>query len=124
LADRALPGRDAEGDSIAAPAHARRGIVDLTSSDSSGRLATGARKQFANSLTLAVIEGLPTAIFIDRAGKVVYVHIGQYDSFGNVGRGRRQPRAGRMRRRVLADAAYALREAHDRSMTDAWRAKR
>lgn len=34
--------------------------------------------------SLAVIEGLPTTIFIDRAGKVVYVHIGQYDSLGSL----------------------------------------
>ena len=34
--------------------------------------------------SLAVIEGLPTTIFIDRAGKVVYVHTGQYDSQGTL----------------------------------------
>jgi cytochrome oxidase Cu insertion factor (SCO1/SenC/PrrC family)/thiol-disulfide isomerase/thioredoxin len=34
--------------------------------------------------SLAVIEGLPTTIFIDRAGRVVYVHIGQYDSAGTL----------------------------------------
>ena len=28
--------------------------------------------------SLAVIEGMPTTIFIDRAGRVVHVHIGQY----------------------------------------------
>ena len=32
--------------------------------------------------SLAVIEGLPTTIFINRAGKVVFVHTGQYDSQG------------------------------------------
>jgi cytochrome c biogenesis protein CcmG/thiol:disulfide interchange protein DsbE len=31
---------------------------------------------------LASIEGLPTTIFIDKRGKVVYVHSGQYDSPG------------------------------------------
>jgi len=31
-----------------------------------------------------VIEGLPTTIFIDRAGKVTYVHTGQYDSQGTL----------------------------------------
>jgi cytochrome oxidase Cu insertion factor (SCO1/SenC/PrrC family)/thiol-disulfide isomerase/thioredoxin len=34
--------------------------------------------------SLAVIEGLPTTIFIDRAGRVVYVHTGQYDSQGTL----------------------------------------
>ena len=34
--------------------------------------------------SLAVIEGLPTTIFINRAGKVVYVHTGQYDSQGTL----------------------------------------
>lgn len=34
--------------------------------------------------SLAVIEGLPTTILIDRAGKVVYVHTGQYDSRGTL----------------------------------------
>jgi cytochrome oxidase Cu insertion factor (SCO1/SenC/PrrC family)/thiol-disulfide isomerase/thioredoxin len=34
--------------------------------------------------SLAVIEGLPTTIFIDPAGKVVYVHTGQYDSQGTL----------------------------------------
>jgi cytochrome c biogenesis protein CcmG, thiol:disulfide interchange protein DsbE len=34
--------------------------------------------------SLAVIEGLPTTIFIDRAGKVVYVHTGQYDAQGTL----------------------------------------
>jgi cytochrome oxidase Cu insertion factor (SCO1/SenC/PrrC family)/thiol-disulfide isomerase/thioredoxin len=33
---------------------------------------------------LAPLEGLPTTIFINRAGKVVYVHIGQYDSQGSL----------------------------------------
>ena len=40
--------------------------------------------------SIAVIEGLPTTIFIDRAGKVVYVHTGQYDGRGDAGRGHRQ----------------------------------
>ena len=34
--------------------------------------------------SLAVIEGLPTTIFVDRAGRVVYVHTGQYDSQGSL----------------------------------------
>jgi cytochrome c biogenesis protein CcmG/thiol:disulfide interchange protein DsbE len=34
--------------------------------------------------SLAVIEGLPTTIFIDPAGKVVFVHTGQYDSQGTL----------------------------------------
>ena len=34
--------------------------------------------------SLAVLEGLPTTIFINRAGKVVYVHTGQYDSQGTL----------------------------------------
>ncbi|MGA2924994.1 MAG: redoxin domain-containing protein [Solirubrobacteraceae bacterium] len=34
--------------------------------------------------SLAVIEGLPTTIFINRAGKVVYVHSGQYVSQGTL----------------------------------------
>jgi cytochrome oxidase Cu insertion factor (SCO1/SenC/PrrC family)/thiol-disulfide isomerase/thioredoxin len=34
--------------------------------------------------SLAVIEGLPTTIFIDRTGRVVYVHTGQYDSQGTL----------------------------------------
>jgi cytochrome oxidase Cu insertion factor (SCO1/SenC/PrrC family)/thiol-disulfide isomerase/thioredoxin len=33
---------------------------------------------------LAVIEGYPTTIFINSAGKVVYVHTGQYDSQGTL----------------------------------------
>ena len=32
----------------------------------------------AQLASLAVIEGMPTTIFIDRAGKVINVHIGQY----------------------------------------------
>ncbi len=34
--------------------------------------------------SLAPIQGLPTTIFISRAGKVAYVHIGQYDSQGTL----------------------------------------
>jgi len=34
--------------------------------------------------SLAVIEGLPTTIFINPAGKVTYVHTGQYDSQGTL----------------------------------------
>ncbi len=34
--------------------------------------------------SLAVIEGLPTTIFVNRAGKVVSVHTGQYDSQGTL----------------------------------------
>jgi cytochrome oxidase Cu insertion factor (SCO1/SenC/PrrC family)/thiol-disulfide isomerase/thioredoxin len=34
--------------------------------------------------SLAVVEGLPTTIFINRAGKVAYVHTGQYDSQGSL----------------------------------------
>jgi cytochrome oxidase Cu insertion factor (SCO1/SenC/PrrC family)/thiol-disulfide isomerase/thioredoxin len=33
---------------------------------------------------LAAVEGLPTTIFINRAGKVVFVHTGQYDSQGTL----------------------------------------
>jgi cytochrome oxidase Cu insertion factor (SCO1/SenC/PrrC family)/thiol-disulfide isomerase/thioredoxin len=33
---------------------------------------------------LAAVAGLPTTIFIDRAGKVVYVHTGQYESQGTL----------------------------------------
>jgi cytochrome c biogenesis protein CcmG, thiol:disulfide interchange protein DsbE len=33
---------------------------------------------------LAVIEGLPTTIFINPAGKVVHVHVGQYSSGGTL----------------------------------------
>ena len=36
----------------------------------------------SNLSPLAVISGLPTTIFINRAGKVVYVHTGQYDAQG------------------------------------------
>ena len=38
----------------------------------------------SNMRSLAVIQGLPTTIFIDRAGKVSFVHIGQYDSQGTL----------------------------------------
>jgi hypothetical protein len=31
-----------------------------------------------------VIEGLPTTIFINSNGKVVFVHTGQYDSQGTL----------------------------------------
>ena len=34
--------------------------------------------------SLAVIEGLPTTIFINSTGKVVFVHTGQYDSQGTL----------------------------------------
>jgi cytochrome c biogenesis protein CcmG, thiol:disulfide interchange protein DsbE len=34
--------------------------------------------------SLAVIEGLPTTIFINPAGKVVFVHVGQYESQGTL----------------------------------------
>jgi cytochrome c biogenesis protein CcmG, thiol:disulfide interchange protein DsbE len=34
--------------------------------------------------SLAVLAGLPTTIFINRAGKVVYVHTGQYDALGTL----------------------------------------
>jgi thiol-disulfide isomerase/thioredoxin len=34
--------------------------------------------------SLAVVAGLPTTIFIDRAGKVTYVHTGQYDAQGTL----------------------------------------
>jgi cytochrome c biogenesis protein CcmG/thiol:disulfide interchange protein DsbE len=34
--------------------------------------------------SLAVIEGLPTTIYINRSGKVVYVHTGQYKSQGTL----------------------------------------
>ena len=34
--------------------------------------------------SLTAIQGLPTTIFISRAGKVVYVHTGQYDSLGTL----------------------------------------
>ena len=38
----------------------------------------------ANLSGLATIEGLPTTVFINRVGKVVYVHTGQYDSQGTL----------------------------------------
>jgi cytochrome oxidase Cu insertion factor (SCO1/SenC/PrrC family)/thiol-disulfide isomerase/thioredoxin len=38
----------------------------------------------ANFSALAAIEGLPTTIYISPAGKVVFVHIGQYDSQGTL----------------------------------------
>ena len=34
--------------------------------------------------SLAVIEGLPTTIFINRAGKIAYVHTGQYGAQGSL----------------------------------------
>jgi len=34
--------------------------------------------------SLAALEGLPTTIYIDRTGKVVYVHTGQYESQGTL----------------------------------------
>lgn len=34
--------------------------------------------------SLAAIEGLPTTIFISPAGKVVHVHIGQYETQGTL----------------------------------------
>ena len=34
--------------------------------------------------SLAAIEGLPTTIFINPAGKVTYVHVGQYDAQGTL----------------------------------------
>jgi cytochrome c biogenesis protein CcmG/thiol:disulfide interchange protein DsbE len=34
--------------------------------------------------SLAAIQGLPTTIFVDRAGKVSYVHTGQYDALGTL----------------------------------------
>ena len=37
-----------------------------------------------NLSSLAAIEGLPTTIFISPAGKVVYVHTGQYDAQGTL----------------------------------------
>ena len=36
------------------------------------------------SLATGGLEGLPSTIFIDRAGKVVAVHTGQYDSLGTL----------------------------------------
>jgi cytochrome oxidase Cu insertion factor (SCO1/SenC/PrrC family)/thiol-disulfide isomerase/thioredoxin len=38
----------------------------------------------SNLKSLAVVQGLPTTIFINRAGKVVFVHTGQYDSQGTL----------------------------------------
>jgi cytochrome c biogenesis protein CcmG/thiol:disulfide interchange protein DsbE len=38
----------------------------------------------SNLSSLAGIEGLPTTIFINSAGKVVYVHTGQYDAQGTL----------------------------------------
>jgi cytochrome oxidase Cu insertion factor (SCO1/SenC/PrrC family)/thiol-disulfide isomerase/thioredoxin len=38
----------------------------------------------SNLRSLAVVQGLPTTIFIDRAGKVAFVHTGQYDSQGTL----------------------------------------
>ena len=37
-----------------------------------------------NLTSLAAIEGLPTTIFINPAGKVTYVHVGQYDTQGTL----------------------------------------
>jgi hypothetical protein len=34
--------------------------------------------------SLAIVQDLPTTIFINRAGKVAFVHIGQYDSQGTL----------------------------------------
>ena len=34
--------------------------------------------------SLAVVQGLPTTIFVNRQGKVVYVHTGQYESQGSL----------------------------------------
>ncbi len=36
--------------------------------------------------SLAVFEGIPTTIFFDRAGKVAYLHVGQYDAQGTLDR--------------------------------------
>jgi cytochrome oxidase Cu insertion factor (SCO1/SenC/PrrC family)/thiol-disulfide isomerase/thioredoxin len=38
----------------------------------------------SNLSPLAIISGLPTTIFINRAGKVVFVHTGQYDAAGTL----------------------------------------
>ena len=38
----------------------------------------------ANLSSMAAIEGLPTTIYINPAGKIVYVHTGQYDSQGTL----------------------------------------
>jgi thiol-disulfide isomerase/thioredoxin len=34
--------------------------------------------------SIAAIEGLPTTIYVNRAGKVVYVHVGQYETQGTL----------------------------------------
>ena len=34
--------------------------------------------------SLAVVQGLPTTIFVNRRGKVVFVHTGQYASQGSL----------------------------------------
>jgi hypothetical protein len=34
--------------------------------------------------SLTPVEGLPTTIFLDRTGKVVHVHIGQYGAQGTL----------------------------------------
>jgi hypothetical protein len=33
---------------------------------------------------LSAIDGLPTTIYVDRAGKTVYVHTGQYEAEGTL----------------------------------------
>jgi len=38
----------------------------------------------ASIRSLAVLQGLPTTIFINTAGKTVFVHTGQYDSPGTL----------------------------------------
>ena len=38
----------------------------------------------SNLSPIAIIGGLPTTIFIDRSGKVVFVHTGQYDAQGTL----------------------------------------
>jgi cytochrome c biogenesis protein CcmG, thiol:disulfide interchange protein DsbE len=38
----------------------------------------------SNLRSLAVVQGLPTTIFINAAGKVAFVHTGQYDSQGTL----------------------------------------
>ena len=40
----------------------------------------------SNLRSLAVVQGLPTTVFINRAGKVAFVHTGQYDSQGTLDR--------------------------------------
>ena len=37
-----------------------------------------------NLASLAAIEGLPTTIYVNAAGKVTYVHVGQYDTQGTL----------------------------------------